>query len=224
MLSDLLKWGTRRPDASSTGVQAPAPAEEPVVPSKAFQKFAASLTGKDAPVVLDFGPVTGPNVAFCGERLGCKLFIEDLVPDVARHLRGTASEDLATSLRTRFAHPDGSIDGILCWDVFDFLSKGAAQVLATEIVRLLKPGGSMMGFFCTSGVERAAFTRFEIVDDRGIRHRYRPGQGGKRVSLPNRDIIRMFDGLIVAESFLLKNNMREMLLRKGAAAPHTRSA
>ena len=32
----------------------------------------------------------------------------------------------------------------------------------------------------------------------------------------NRDIIRMFDGLSVAESFLLKTTTREILLRKRA--------
>jgi hypothetical protein len=65
-------------------------------------------------------------------------------------------------------------------------------------------------------VERAPFTKFEIVDEQTLRHRYHPGVGGKKVSLQNRDIIRMFEGLVVAESFLLKNNTREILLRKKA--------
>jgi hypothetical protein len=34
--------------------------------------------------------------------------------------------------------------------------------------------------------------------------------------LQNRDINKMFEGLRVTESFLLKNNMREILLRKPA--------
>ena len=34
--------------------------------------------------------------------------------------------------------------------------------------------------------------------------------------LQNRDIIKMFDGLSVSESFLLKSNTREILLRKRA--------
>jgi hypothetical protein len=83
-------------------------------------------------------------------------------------------------------------------------------------VRLLRPGGVVMGFFCTSAVERAAFTKFEIVDEASLRHRYHPGIGGRKNSLQNRDIIRMFEGLIVSDSFLLKNNIREMLLRKKA--------
>ena len=113
---------------------------------------------------------------------------------------------------------EGSVDGILCWDLFDFLDKTAAQALAGQIVRMLRPGGAVMGFFCSSGVERATFTKFEIVDDKTLRHRHHPGVGGKKVSLPNRDILRMFEGLVVADSFLLKNNTREMLLRKKIAA------
>ncbi|MGH9372961.1 MAG: class I SAM-dependent methyltransferase [Vicinamibacterales bacterium] len=214
MLSDLLKWGSKRPE--SAGRDAPAPREEPVVPSKALPKLVASLSQKEAPVLLDFGPVIGANVAFCGERLGCKLFIEDLLADVDRHLRGASKEDFVASLETRFSHPDASIDGIISWDLFDFLDKNAAAALARQIVRLLKPGGAVMGFFCTSSVERAAFTKFEIVDENTLRHRYHPGVGGRKQSLPNRDIIRMFEGLTVADSFLLKNNIREILLRKTA--------
>ena len=221
MLSDLLKWGGKRGDAAA---DAPAPRDEPVVASKAFPKFLATLSQNTAPVLLDFGPVIGSNVEFCGERLGCKLFIEDLLADIDRHLRGTSSEPLSTTFEKRFSHRDSSIDGILCWDLFDFLDKAAAQVLARQIVRLLRPNGAVMGFFCTSAVGHAPFTKYEIVDEKQLRHKYHPGVGGKRQSLQNRDIIKMFDGLVVSDSFLLKNNTREILLRKKAAPAETPTA
>ena len=215
MLTDLLKWGGgKRPDPSGRSGEDPSARDEPVVASKAFPKFVATLSQKESPILLDLGPVIGSNVEFCGERLGCKLFIEDLLADIDRNLRGTAKVDLATSMPTRFSHGDGTIDGILCWDLFDFIDKAAAQALAGQIVRMLRPGGAVMGFFCSTAVERAPFTKFEIVDDKTLRHRHHPGAGGKKVSLPNRDILRMFEGLVVADSFLLKNNTREMLLRK----------
>jgi len=68
MLSDLLnKWGGKRSDASGKG-DALAPSEEPTVASKAFPKFVSALTNREAPTLLDFGPVIGANVEFCGER------------------------------------------------------------------------------------------------------------------------------------------------------------
>ena len=216
MLSDLLKWGGKRPDQSGTEQTAARPArgDEPVVPSKAFPKFLTALKDKDAPVLLDFGPVLGPNVAFFGERLGCKLFIEDLVTEFDRHARAGTLEKLPDVISTRFRHADNTVDGVLCWDFFDFLDKAAAQALARQIVRMLRPGGAVMGFFATSAVPHSAFTKYEIVDETSLRHRSHPGVGGPKRALLNRDIIKMFDGLIVSDSFLLKSNTREMLLRR----------
>jgi predicted SAM-dependent methyltransferase len=127
--------------------------------------------------------------------------------------------DLPAGFEKRFRHADASVDGILCWDVFDFLDKQAAASLARQIIRMLKPGGSVMGFFCSSAVERATFMKYEIVDGTGLRHRSHQGVGGPKRVLQNRDIIRMFEGLIVSDSFLLKSNTREMLLRRKVDAP-----
>jgi hypothetical protein len=216
MLSDLLKWGGKRPDQSGTDrtTARPARGDEPVVPSKALPKFLTALKDKDAPVLLDFGPVLGPNVAFFGERLGCKLFIEDLVTEFDRHARADTLDKLPEVFATRFRHGDSSVDGVLCWDFFDFLGKAAAQALASQILRMLRPGGAVMGFFATSAVAHASFTKYEIVDETSLRHRSHPGVGGPKHVLQNRDIIRMFEGLIVSDSFLLKSNTREILLRR----------
>ena len=216
MLSDLLRWGGKRPGQPDTPGNAPVPrGEEPAVPSKAFPKFLAAIAQQPAPtVLLDLGPVTGPNVSFFGEHLGCKLFIEDLFADLDRHARAGTLDALAGTIPSRFRHADASVDGVLCWDFFDFLPKAAAQALAKEIVRMIRPGGSVMGFFCTSSVPSASFMKYEIVDEKSLRHRPHPGAGGPRQALQNRDIIKMFDGLIVSDSFLLKNNTREILLKR----------
>ena len=73
-----------------------------------------------------------------------------------------------------------------------------------------------MGFFCNTGVDRAPYTKFEIIEETSLRHRPHAGAGGRKYVLQNRDIIRMFEGLIVSDSFLLKSSTREILLRKRA--------
>ena len=215
MLSDLLRWGGKRPDPPGAPGDTPgARGDEPVVPSKAFPKFLAAIRNQPDPVLLDFGPVIGANVSFFGEHLGCKLFIEDLFADFDRHARAGTLDALAGTIASRFRHGDASVDGVLCWDVFDFLPKAAAHALAKEIVRMIRPGGAVMGFFCTSSVPRATFMKYEIVDEKSLRHKPHPGTGGPKNALQNRDIIKMFDGLIVSDSFLLKSNTREILLKR----------
>jgi len=217
MLSDILKWGGKRLEPTQAGVRASVPAvtgEEPVVGTKAFPKFLSALASKPSPVLLDFGPVIGTNVEFYGERLGCKLFIEDVVSDLDRHTRAGTLDALPGVLETRFRHADASVDGILCWDLFDFLDKASTQALAKQVIRMLRPGGAVMALFCTAAKsDHVPFTKYEIVDDANFRHRAHPGVGGVKKALQNRDIIRMFEGLVVADSFLLKSNIREMLLR-----------
>jgi len=216
MLSDLLRWGGKRPRQPDALSDAPAPrGEEPSVPTKAFPKLLSAVASQtDNPVLIDLGPVIGSNVAFFGERLGCKLFIEDLFADYDRHSRAGTLDELAKAFDTRFRHEDASVDGVLCWDFFDFLPKPAAQALARQIIRMLRPGGAVMGFFSTAATPRAPFMKYEIVDDKQLRHRHHAGTGGMRHVLANRDIIKMFDGLIVSDSFLLKSNTREILLRR----------
>ena len=214
MLSDILKWGAKRPEQAAGAEVATGSRNEPVVASKGLPRFLSALMQQPSPTLLDFGPVIGTNVEHFGDRLGCKLFIEDLVADIDRHTRAGTLDQLPAIFDKRFRHGDATVDGILCWDVFDFLDKAAAPVLAKQIVRMLKPGGIVMGFFCSLPVERATFTKYEIVDDTSLRHRHHAGAGGPKRVLQNRDIIRMFEGLTVSDSFLLKGSTREMLLRR----------
>ena len=219
-ISDILKFGGKRPDVPVRRVAGDAPASkgpEPVIASKALTKFIGALSNRGAPVLVDFGPVIGTNVAFFGEHLGCKLFIEDLAAELDRHTRAGTREQLSEALAKRFTQKDHSVDGVLCWDIFDFLEAPAAKALARQIVRVLSPGGAMMGFFCTKPMDRAPFTKYEIIEESSsLRHRHHQGTGGPKFVLQNRDIIKMFEGLSVSESFLLKSNTREILLRKRA--------
>jgi len=218
MLSDILKWGGKRPDRPESASTAAGLRDAPVVVSKGLPKFLSALTQQVSPTLLDFGPVIGTNVEYFGDRLGCKLFIEDLLADVDRHARAGTGDELAAGFEKRFRHGDATVDGILCWDIFDFLDKNAATRLARQIVRMLKPGGIVMGFFCSLPVERSTYTKYEIVDDTSLRHRPHAGAGGPKRVLQNRDIIRMFEGLNVSDSFLLKGSTREMLLRRSSKA------
>ena len=88
-ISDLLKFGGKRSEVPPGGAAdgSGAKGSDLVMPSKALPKFVGALAGRESPILVDFGPVVGPNVAFFGEQLGCKLFIEDLSADIERHTR-----------------------------------------------------------------------------------------------------------------------------------------
>ncbi len=193
-----------------------------MLPTKVLARFVASLSARTQPVLLDLGPVVGSNVSFFGEQLGCKIIVEDLSKDIDRHVREGKLEELPTALSKRFPHESASIDGILCWDVFDYLDKNSAKKLAEQLTRVLKPDGVLLAFFVTAEPQPGAkpeYTRHVVVDETHLQHRPYAAARGKQRAMQNRDIQRMFEELRVAEQFLLKSNLREVLLRKPVEAP-----
>ena len=205
----------RRPDADpSPGPSAAV--DDPVFATKALHKFLTSLTANASPSLLDLGPVVGSNVSFFGEQLGCKIFVEDIFADLDRHVRDGKLDRLPDFLKRRFPQATGSVDGVLCWDLIDYLDKPSAQALATELTRVLRPEGALLGFFGTAHSLEARYTKYIIVDEVNLKHRSYPAARGRQAILLNRDIIKLFGGLRVSDSFLLKNNLREILFRKPA--------
>jgi hypothetical protein len=192
-----------------------APIADSVFATKALRKLLRSLTARELPVLLDLGPVVGSNVSFFGEQLGCKIFVEDIFADLDRHVREENVAALPGFLQTRFLQADGTVDGILCWDLIDYLDRASAQALATQLMRVLRPEGALLGFFGTLQ-PRDTRTKYIIVDEVNLRHQSYKAARGRQTVLANRDIIRLFAGLRVSDSFLLKNNLREILFRKPA--------
>jgi hypothetical protein len=190
---------------------------EATFPTKALQKFLASLQGSENPLLLDLGPVVGSNVTFFGEHLGCRIRVEDVAADIDRHVKAGTLDQLPEFFTKRFTQPPGSVDGILSWDLLDFLDRPAAQALATSLSALLKPDGCLLGFFSTADTNAAVYTKYVVVDETNLKYRTYPAARPRQRSLLNGDIIKLFKDLRVTDSFLMKSKVREMLLRKPAA-------
>jgi SAM-dependent methyltransferase len=198
-------------DSSEAGVK-----DLPPVPTKALAKFLASLGAREQPMLLDLGPVVGHNVTFFGEHLGCKIFVEDVSADIERHAREGKVDTLPAFFATRFPQPDATFDGVLGWDIFDYLDKKAGHALAAQLARLLKPDGVLLAIFNASEPKPgpSTYTKNIVVDPTTLKQRPYPATRGRLKPILNRDIIRMFEPLRVTEQFLLKTNIREVLFRK----------
>jgi hypothetical protein len=211
-------WGGRGPPEADVPAGTPSASQppEPAYPTKALAKFIKLLQTRESPTLLDLGPVVGSNVTFFGEQLACRLRVEDLAADIDRHVKEDKLADLPKFLGTRFTQPAESIDGILCWDVMDFLDRPAANALAVALTRVLRPEGVLLGLFSTAEGRSQVYTKYVVVDETNLRYRTYPAARQRQRTLVNRDIIRLFEGLRVTDSFLMKNNVREILFRKPA--------
>lgn len=191
----------------------------PVQPTKILDRFLAGLSGRPQPILLDLGPVVGANVTFFGEEVGCKILVEDLSKDIDRHVAEGNLDALPAFFDTRFPQEAETIDGILCWDIFDYLDRRSGERLARQLKRVLRPDGVLLAFFNATtpqGSLRPTYTKHVVVDRRHLQYRPYAGSRAKQPPLLNRDIQRLFEPLRITESFLLKTNLREVLFRKPA--------
>ena len=202
--------------AAGAGAQVVSPA--PVFPTRVLSSFLAPLRKRTAPIVVDLGRAVGANVTFFWEQLGCKLFVDDVLSDLeAVSGEGVDEEDRNPALR--MAHPDASVDGVLCWDVLDYLVPSAAKIVVGEVRRILRPKGIV--FLCCGADQRSdgSQTTYEIVDEGRLRYRSRHGLRAKRLVFHSREMIKLFEPLLITDSVLLNNRMREMLFRKPPTEP-----
>ncbi len=184
--------------------------------SKVLPKILSTLSHVESPAVMDLGPVVGSNISFFGEELACRFFVEDLYALVETHARAGTRAALSEALTARLVREPGSIDAIICWDLFDYLDKGSSKQLATILTTVLKPGGLLYAFFGSKAETLTHYNRFIVEARDRLGMRTGPATAVPRNVLVTRDVNRMFDGLVVAESVLLKSNARETLFRKPA--------
>ena len=123
-----------------------------------------------------------------------------------------------SSWNDRLGLLDASVDAVLCWDIFDYLVPVAASVLAGEVIRVLRPGGALLGFFSGGGPDDRCYTKYVIEDDWRLRLRCYPAACHRERVLHNREITNLFGGLEVFGSVLLKSGVREVLFCKPVAA------
>lgn len=213
-MAGLFNWNTRKSNAATAAAPVAAP-EPSVTTSKVFPKFLATLSQKPSPVLVDVGGVVGANVAFFGERLSCRLVVEDLVELVEAHARRKGGDALITALLKQLSALElDSVDGVMCWDLFDYLDPATSRALASRLVKLLKKGGVLYGFFGTTPAELTHYTRFIVLGPNSFRQRPYPATPTRRHVLQNRDLAKIFEGMLVTESVLLKTRARETLFRK----------
>jgi hypothetical protein len=188
-----------------------------VYPSRTLRPFIQAMAASPAPVIVDLGPVIGSNVSFLGSHLACKLYPEDLYPDLDQPFSRGDEDGLGAMLAVKLGQEPCSVDGILAWDLFDYVGRAEAAALAQRLGSLLRPGGLMMALFTTEPRHEAASRRYVIVDQDHLRHRPAPGARWPRKVWPLRDIEVLLAPLEVRQSHLLAHHQREMLLRRPLA-------
>jgi hypothetical protein len=125
--------------------------------SNGLREFWTGIEGAPRGGILDLGSASQSNLSFITSR-GHKLYAEDLFrialrPPAPPNGKPTVSPPFSEEerfFRENLGYSEGQFNGILCWDLLDFLPEALVQPFIENLHYFLKPGGSLLAFFHTA--------------------------------------------------------------------------
>jgi SAM-dependent methyltransferase len=185
--------------------------------SSGLQEFVRALGKEEGLRILDLGPTSPTNIARLTEQ-GHKVYNEDVLLASMDPSFQSQSDDgkaivspekfLAENLR----HERNMFDGVLCWDVPDYLNESLVKPMVERLHTITKPGGVLLAFFHTrdAGPE-APYYRYHMVANDALELQKGPRFRLQRV-FNNRHIENLFKDFGSLKFFLAKDNVREVLI------------
>jgi hypothetical protein len=178
--------------------------------------------------VLDLGPVWQSTVSFFVDK-GYRISTEDLLR-TWKDFVSAAEEQLRTApvgeerdkllpaalagkfLENALQYPEGSLHGILIWDLLDYFDREVTPYVLERLYQILHPGGAVLALFHSRPAER--FHRYRIVDGQTIELLAAPTLAVHARVFQNREMLELFKQFRSSKTFVGRDQVREGLFLK----------
>lgn len=186
--------------------------------SNGLREFSAALAPDAGLSVLDLGHTSSANLMYLSN-LGHRVRHEDLLlacaePKYALRTEEGVSFDAERFLAGNLAYGPATLDGVLLWDLPDYISEPLVKPLVNRLAAAVKPGGAVLAYFHTRDAGPGApFYRYNIKDAENLELRLAQPLPLLRI-FNNRNIENLFSGFRSLKFFLARDNLREVLVLK----------
>jgi 2-polyprenyl-3-methyl-5-hydroxy-6-metoxy-1,4-benzoquinol methylase len=186
--------------------------------SRGLEEFFSYIRGQSGLTILDLGGASQQNISFI-TGLGHRLYSEDFL----RILGDTAGENGAADqsnpgridyfLRQALDYPPAHFDGVLIWDVLEYLAPALLNAVVERLHKTVRPKSYMLAFFHSDDkLEAVPSYTFRIrqmnaleVVQHGMR---RPEQ-----LFNNRSLEKLFGRFESVKFFLTRERLREVIVK-----------
>jgi hypothetical protein len=181
--------------------------------SNGLDQFFTYVKGESGLSILDLAGVNQANVSFI-TNLGHRIYSEDFLRSLRLAANGDPQPPAETFLKQNLNHPDGSLDGVLVWDVLEYLSGPLLVATVERLSRIVKPGSYILAVFqAQDKVESVPHYSFRIHDSKTLlvaeRGRRKPEQ-----IFNNRSLEKLFHEFESLKFFLARDKLREVIVRR----------
>ena len=187
-------------------------------PSRGLEEFFRNIRGQSGLHILDLGGATQQNVSFI-TNLGHRLCTEDFLRILADVFGTEDTVDQSNPgrieffLRQALDYPAEEFDGVLLWDVLEYLEPTLLNAVIERLRKVVRPTSYMLAVFHSDDkVQAAPFYTFRIqevntlqVTRQGMR---RPAQ-----LYNNRSLEKLFGQFDSVKFFLTRERLREVIVK-----------
>jgi 2-polyprenyl-3-methyl-5-hydroxy-6-metoxy-1,4-benzoquinol methylase len=186
--------------------------------SRGLEEFFTQIRDTSGLTILDLGGATQKNVSFITD-LGHRLYSEDFLRILHETfgLEDTVDQSnpgrIEYFLKQTLDYPEGHFDGVLVWDVLEYLNPALINAVVERLHKIVRPKSYMLAFFhADDKLDAAPIYTFRIeqvnsleVLQQGMR---RPAQ-----LFNNRSLEKLFGRFNSVKFFLTRERLREVIIK-----------
>jgi hypothetical protein len=186
--------------------------------SRGLEEFFTQIRDTSGLTILDLGGATQKNVSFITD-LGHRLYSEDFLRILTETFGVDDTVDQSNPgrieyfLKQTLDYPEGHFDGVLMWDVLEYLNPVLLNAVVERLHKIVRPKAYMLAFFqADDKVDAAPVLTFRIeqvnsleVVQQGLR---RPAQ-----LFNNRSLEKLFGRFESVKFFLTRERLREVIIK-----------
>ena len=187
--------------------------------SRGLEQFFTYINDQVGLSILDLAGATQENVTFVTD-LGHKLYTQDFL----RSLDDTFGQDeiqeqanggrIHNFLQQNLDFPEGSFDGVLIWDVMQYLSPALLNATVQRLHHIVRPKSYLLAFFnADEKIQHAPKTSFRIQSGSTLDLVQR-GQRKQAQQFNNRSLEKLFGQFESVKFFLTRENLREIIVKR----------
>jgi len=213
------------PPASNGFVRGGAPArrgaEEDAVSirtSRGLEEFFNNIRGQSGLHILDLGGATQQNVSFI-TNLGHRLCTEDFLRILKDVFGSQDTTDQSNPgqidffLRQALDYPDEQFDGVLLWDVLEYLEPTLLNAVIDRLRKIVRPRSYMLAVFHSDDkLQEAPYYSFRIQEVNALQVT-RQGMRRPTQLYNNRSLEKLFGRFESVKFFLTRERLREVIVK-----------
>jgi hypothetical protein len=186
-------------------------------PSRGLEEFFGYIRDQSGLTILDLGGATQKNVSFITE-LGHRLYSEDFLAILKESFGESDTEQsnpgrIDYFLKQALDYPEGQFDGVLVWDMLEYLTPALLNAVVERLHKVVKPKSYMLAFFhADDKLQGVPCYTFRIADVKALEI----SQQGLRKPAQlynNRSLEKLFGRFESVKFFLTRERLREVIVK-----------